>query len=338
MTSHGSAQAECRGIAICIATRDRPHGARRLVCSLDRLDCPPVPVRIILVDNSSVGFPDYASALRSARFGMTVLRERRIGIPFARNAALDVVHDDEWAAFIDDDEAATPGWLREMYDVMKRYRCDAVGGPVHTVFPDGLRHWTIDCGAFRRREVATGSLCDSAATNNALVRVSTIRRHGLRFDVRFPLLGDDDSWFFRSLVRHVGTIRWAAEASVYEFSPASRATLPWLVRRAFATGYGPTARRLRNSPTGGTWLREMMRSVCQMSDGLRLLALGVVHGRTELLRGGRRFVVAVGIVWALFGLGFFPYRFVDGTVVEKSSHPLAGGPDGAMSFDSSLRQ
>ena len=201
-TTHDSGHSDCRGIAICIATRDRPDGLRRLLDSLDRLDCPPVPVRIIVVDNSSVGFPDYASAACSARFEVTVLRETRIGIPFARNAALDVVHDDVWAAFIDDDEAASTGWLREIYGVMQRYRCDAVGGPVHTVFPDGLRHWTIDWGAFHRHEFATGTLCDCAATNNALVRVSTVRRNRLRFDERFPLLGDDDSWFFRSLVRH----------------------------------------------------------------------------------------------------------------------------------------
>ena len=272
-----------------------------------------MPVRIVVVDNSSVGFPEYASALRSARFDLTLLRERRIGIPFARNAALDVVHDDEWAAFIDDDEAAPPRWLREIYDVMQRYGCDAVGGPVHTVFPDGTRHWTIACGAFRRPEVATGTLRDAAATNNALVRVSTIRRHRLRFDERFPLLGDDDSWFFRTVVRHGGTIRWAGEASVDEFAPASRATASWLLRRAFGGGYGPTARRLRGSPTWRTWLHEVMRALYHTGDGLRLLALGVVRGRTELLRGGRRFAIAAGIVWALLGQDFAQYRFVDGS-------------------------
>ena len=83
------------GIAVCVATRDRPEGLARLLDSLTRLDPPSLPVRVVVIDNSPV--PSSAPVVESVadRLRIEWFHEPRTGISFARNAALDRLAADE---------------------------------------------------------------------------------------------------------------------------------------------------------------------------------------------------------------------------------------------------
>ena len=66
--------------------------------------------------------------------------ERNIAL--ARNRALEFGPAD-FVAFIDDDEAARPGWLTELCERIRQTGADAVFGPVHACFPAGAPQWAV---------------------------------------------------------------------------------------------------------------------------------------------------------------------------------------------------
>lgn len=297
-------------IWIGIATRQRPDRLANLLASISKLSPSPCPVRVVVVDNDRV--PSARDVV--ARFGsldVHYVHEPRAGIPIARNRALAVAGDGDLLAFIDDDEVAEKNWLKALHAALVRHDADAVVGPVVTVPPPGMQHWVLASGFFDSETHPEGSRLTTGATNNALVKVSSLRSRGLTFDEDFPLLGGTDSWLFSQLAERGGDIRWTEDAKVFEGIPASRVRSQWLLRRAFRAGYAPSRRRLRSHRGLRTLAIELSRSAYRTIDGLRLLCLSPLRGRSAALRGGQRVAAALGTLWAISGGRFREYRTPD---------------------------
>jgi glycosyltransferase involved in cell wall biosynthesis len=202
---------------------------------------------VIVVDNEGdprVGGLVEAFAAGSGIPARCVVEQSR-GISHARNVALDLIAaDSDFAAFIDDDEVPSPGWLRALLATQGRTGAAVVCGPVAPAFAGPPPRWIEDGGFFRqpRRpvgvciETGDGAPVDEASTNNVLVRLAEVRGGRVRFHESFGLTGGEDVLFFRDLKALGAGIVWSPEAMVSEHVPGERATFAYLAREYFRCG------------------------------------------------------------------------------------------------------
>jgi succinoglycan biosynthesis protein ExoM len=97
--------------------------------------------------------------------------------------------------------------------------------------------------------------------------------------------GEDDDFFYR-LTDCGGTIGEAPGAHVYEPVPASRATMSWLLKRAFRSGQSHGRRQLRRRPAARlaqAGLAGAKSALCLA--GAAAAALNPVGRRKWLVRG-----------------------------------------------------
>jgi len=115
-------------ISVAIVTRNR---AQLLGTALQSLvDQVRLPDQVVVVDNAS-GDDTPAVALSFAQqLNLTLVREETVGIPYARNTALQHCTSD-LVALLDDDCVAAPRWLAELeMPFLKDPHIGAVGGSV----------------------------------------------------------------------------------------------------------------------------------------------------------------------------------------------------------------
>ena len=103
-------------ISIAVCTAGRPELLRACLESIIAQEGPAgSELRLIVVDNNQLpdAEPIAAEIAGKGRFPVHYVHESRLGIPFARNRAIDtaLALKSDWIAFIDDDHEATPGWL-----------------------------------------------------------------------------------------------------------------------------------------------------------------------------------------------------------------------------------
>ena len=269
-----------------------------------------------MVDNDPEG--SARAICESARqwlpFDLHYAIEKRRGIPQARNTALAVaIPFADFVVFTDDDVEPTPGWLAELLRVQALYRADVVTGPNPPRFLEEPSAWMMEGRFFDSPQRVTGTLVDTAATHNVLVRCEMLQQMDRLFDERFALHGGTDSEFFRRVARAGHRIVWAQDARVYECIPASRMTLRWLLQRAYRISNGRGSLELRRlEGRAGSWV---------FVNGLKCLARGVVHLAlaVALRRGAVAHVhallkLASGAGWltGLFGLRYREYARVYG--------------------------
>jgi len=130
----------------------------------------------------------------------------------------------------------------------------------------------------------------SASTNNALVRASCLIETRVRFDERFVPLGEDIELFER-LAASGHAIAWADAAVVYDVVPPQRATLRWILARAWRAGSAHT-RVERAHAVGGVAGRVLLAA-------LRGIALGATRAVAAIGRARR----AQGLQLATYGAG-----------------------------------
>jgi glycosyltransferase involved in cell wall biosynthesis len=235
-------------VAVCACTFRRPEGLKALLEGLERQtyrEVPPPDLRVVVADNEGSELARALCADFEKRSGtsLTYVHEPEPGIPYARNACLDNIPEAcDFFAFIDDDEVPKEDWLDQLLLAQRRADADAVAGRVVPVFEEGAPGWIVAgefFGAPRRTtgldvpEVEDLQQLDRAATNNVLVRVAAVHRLGLRFESDCAFSGGEDTLFFCTLHKNGGRIVFAGRAVVYDYVPASRATLPYMLRDRF---------------------------------------------------------------------------------------------------------
>jgi succinoglycan biosynthesis protein ExoM len=139
---------------------------------------------VVLLDNSVAGS---ALALAAATACEVEYQQVRTpGFSQVRNAALDAAQDHDALVFIDDDERPLHGWLRALLTCAEADDADVVVGPVVVRVPPDAPRW-LDGGRLIRQAWTQedGPLQGFAPSNNTLVRMSAVRRMGLRFDPAF---------------------------------------------------------------------------------------------------------------------------------------------------------
>lgn len=248
---------------------------------------PDVRLRVIVADNEPL--PAAEARVRTAaaihRLDLAYVHAPAQNISLARNAVLDALEGD-YLAFIDDDQIAAPDWIAGLMTAIQAQDCAVVLGPVTAVYPPETPAW-IAAGDFHSfRPVRVGGRILKGYSCNVLIRRDIIRRAALRFDLSLGRMGGEDDDFFYRLTDAGGVIGEAGDARVFEPVPASRASLSWLLRRAFRSGQSHGRRQLRRALPGRVAQLALagLKSVICLA-GAAVTALFPVRRRRWLVRG-----------------------------------------------------
>jgi len=247
-------------IAVIVPTLRRPESLERALRSLfaqtgvaDRVSA------IVVVDNDPVGSAKATvEMLRThAPWPLTYAHAPRPGVATARNAGLAAT-EAPLIAFLDDDEAASPGWLAALLEAQEETGADAVFGPITGRAPDAapwLKPW-LERFFGREGPERTQLIDQPFGCGNSLMVRATALPGPAPFDTGTDQAGGEDDALFAALASRGGRFGWAADAWVEEFAPAHRATLAYALARAFAYGQGPsqTAAAAKDWPAVLRWM------------------------------------------------------------------------------------
>jgi glycosyltransferase involved in cell wall biosynthesis len=285
-------------VAVAVATRNRQAGLTRALAGLAKQQLSgcgiAVQMRVVVIDNDAAGSAAaVCDALRPAYpCPLVYAIEPEPGIVFARNRALELAKEDDFIAFIDDDEVPADNWLAELFVVQQAYGAGVVFGPVPKFFPEAVPKWVSEGSLFPTPRKKTGTVCLTGATGNVLFSTRILKESGFRFDERFALSGGEDYEFFRR-VNHAGYLMvWADEAVATEWIPRSRAKATWLLKRHFR--YGSTAMSLTMFHSAAGRVLAAMIALGRVFVGITCALMFVPLGRRYSVKG---------LVWAGYGLG-----------------------------------
>lgn len=247
-------------VAIIVPTLRRPESLERALRSLfqqtgvaDRV------AEIVVVDNDPKGSAaELADTLRAFSPWPIIYRHAPTpGVATARNAGLSATSA-PLIAFLDDDEAASPGWLSALLKAREETGADAVFGPITGRAP-GAEAWLqpyLERFFGREGPERTGLIDEPYGCGNSLMLRTTALPGPAPFNVAADQAGGEDDALFAALAARGGRFGWAADAWVEEFAPAHRATLKYALARAFAYGQGPsqTAAAAKNLSAVARWM------------------------------------------------------------------------------------
>jgi hypothetical protein len=318
--------------AICCITRHRPRMLSALLASWSKLELPETidPV-FIVVENDELAPNEKIVA--KARPGFTAGRliymvEPEIGIPQARNAAIQVAldHGAGFVAFVDDDETVSADWFVRLHQTYVLSGAQLIGGPVRAAVvsqPAGGVYLRIIQNGIRDRyrhveqkaavRLRRGQLDRiTILTNNWLAHADLFIKHGLRFDPELRYSGGSDTQFFRDAVEKGIRTGWAPDAVVFETVPPERTSLAYQYRRG--REQSKTSVRAKIKAEGhAKILPVLIMSIALRSIGAGLLfvAIPLTGGRT-LVRFTRSCGWIVGRVAGYFGGTSLLYRQITG--------------------------
>jgi succinoglycan biosynthesis protein ExoM len=190
-------------------------------------------IRFIIVENGSAETAQDIVSDFKAGLAIEYTHEPRVGIVYARNAAVDAFlkTDAKWMATIDDDETVDAGWLTAMLDAIETYpRGKTFAGPHHRITPQGANRWLA---SKPMQNPKTGTPHWNASTANALFsrEVFELDAMNLRFHPMFNLSGGSDTFLFFQLKDLGEDVLWVREAECFEPTVIERTRLRFRIKR-----------------------------------------------------------------------------------------------------------
>ncbi|WP_332678876.1 glycosyltransferase family 2 protein [Brevundimonas sp.] len=297
-------------VAIIVPTLRRPESLERAMRSLFRQTGVADRVaEIVIVDNDPQGSAaDLSDDLRAFSPWPIIYRHAPTpGVATARNAGLSATAA-TLIAFLDDDEAASPGWLAALLKAQEETGADAVFGPITGRAP-GAEPWLesyLERFFGRDGPERTGLIAEPYGCGNSLMLRSTALPGHAPFNVAADQAGGEDDALFAALAARGGRFGWAADARVEEFAPAHRATLKYALARAFAYGQGPsqTAAAARNWPGVARWMLIGAAQTVVWGVAAAALTVMVRPGRAEMYDRAAR-----GLGKVFWTRGFEPHFY-----------------------------
>jgi len=307
------AGAETVDISVCIASFRRPQGLARLLESLaGACNGDDFSAEIIVIDNDAAETARAIAESMRGRFrSLRYFVEPRQNIADARNRAVREARG-AWIAFIDDDEVAGKDWLKAYWDMASQKGGDGYCGPVIPHLEHTVPAWMDKDVFLGRARNATGTRLlhgRQMRTGNAFVRRSLLDAH--TFDPRYGLTGGEDSDLFWRLSDNGAVFYWCDEAETFEYYPAQRLNLRWLVQRAFRGGYTYTLIKRKHRPRVYQQIAGLLKSGGGVLAFTLMLPLEIVRGRKYAAKRLLRISVQLGHIWGHVNGRYEEYRVKD---------------------------
>ena len=311
--SHGETRS--LHVIVAIPTFRRPELLHELLRGLraQRLvDVDARDVHAVVIDNDPERSAEAVVRECAANFPFAIEYVSMIepGLSSIRNYALSLGRAGcDYLAMIDDDETPEPQWLSELLRVQRHTSAEAVVGPVEPILPDAAPRWIGDFHAQQVPAFPDGTLLADGWSGNCLLDMRKIERLGVVFDPALNFAGGEDQLFFRQLLAKGGRIAYASRAMAWEFTPAERRTVRFIMLRSFRRGNTLSLCDQRLSPHLATQVLRALKGVAFIGKGIIGLAIGaarrdvsvVIARASDAVTGG-------GMLAGLFGMTYQAYR------------------------------
>ena len=196
---------------------------------------------VVVVDNASTDHtPEViAQASHESRFPIRGIYEGRKGISIARNRGVHEAYG-RWIAFFDDDQAAHPRWLVELWQAAHSKQVRHVAGAVALRLPPGCkRQLDATCGMLlgqsppAKQPRPLGGIFNPGA-GNWLIQRSVFDEVGL-FDESIGARHEDTNLYRRAAAKGIGG--WFVPSAVIDhIIPANRLEPEYLLKLARGIG------------------------------------------------------------------------------------------------------
>jgi succinoglycan biosynthesis protein ExoM len=150
----------------------------------------------------------------------------------------------EYLLFIDDDEVASPEWIRRMLKTLEEFEADGAFGPVIPVFDEEIPLWKRHRDLYYSLMQSTGENPVFKWTGNCVLRASLLKNMKEPFDPRYGTTGGEDSHLFERLDRQGARFVYCREALVSEYLSPARTTVSGLFLRGLRYGSAHTRRKI----------------------------------------------------------------------------------------------
>lgn len=220
-------------VAICIPTFRRPKMLARLLETIAQLETSAALI-VLVADNDGqthAGF-DLCTSMANYRWPLRAVIAPQRGIAQVRNVliAQALLTDARFVAMIDDDEWLDSRWMEAFLDCARRTKADVLGGSI-------LFGQKSDAAGHNDIRRADGPVAMLEGAGNILIRRGVLEEmEAPWFDPAFALSGGEDKEFFVRLAHAGKRFAWADGARAYGDVPETRASLAWLLRRAYSVG------------------------------------------------------------------------------------------------------
>lgn len=288
-------------ISICICTRRRKEGLKRLLLSFEELLVPSgTNIRIIIVENdienySQTVVEDFSS---NSKFRISYYLEKNQGIVFARNRSVKEAGDCDFCCFTDDDQVVKSDWVAELLRCQQEFDADGIAGPT---IPSYNTKVPVYIEKFHKpNNYPYGTIVESAFTGCLLLRKKCLDQLNGPFNLKLNLSGGEDSFLTREIIKHGGIIRFNPDAVAYETIPEERTTVGYVIRRKFRTS---NTELLIRSMIDKNFSRLSMvpRLILRFCNGLLIIIPFLIFGKDEKLKGLIKIINAAGGFSFIFG-------------------------------------
>lgn len=301
------------GVAVCATSWDR--GLRQTIESLRVQDSSPDFdfSAVILIWNSARPFPNEEQLLLASlqsvnwpNLKIQVFFESQIGVPFARNRALEEAKSQNLGllAFIDDDMVASSRWLGELVRTQRREDVFAVAGsnfiapsaPASPWLPEGT--WGLQPYPRHQISRAEKGRLHSAYTGNVLISMAHLEAlpgEDFRFEPRWSREGGEDIAFFAKASSMGGRIHYCHAARTTEIYGDERLSFGWHFKRGIRNGRLRLKTSLDLGQTGMMFWR-LFGGLLLHSDGLNSSSRDLRRRQTIKQHVGRVLLVLAPVL------------------------------------------
>lgn len=308
-------------VAICICTFNRPEQLARVLWVLRNLQTStlkPEQISIVVVDNN----PDGRAAAVCDRLRdqlpvrLVLIEERRRGISFARNRAVDEAlrAGFDFLAFIDDDDTPERDWLDKLIQKHWETRAEIVGGAIPAAvdprWPDWLKNSPLFEPSGAKTETKFG-IPQGIGSGNVLIDcrlLARLKTAGPVFSPEFALIGGEDTEFYIRAKRSGAKIVKAQNSIIHRHYSGPRITFKGLMVYAMHKG-NYSAHILRAHGTPEQIQGRLLKAVKKLSLGVMQLP-ACAFSKTAL--AAKLFQIGIEV-------GFF-YGVAGGNILKFSHH------------------